>query len=247
MKIKYINPIIQIFAIVCLIFFAYSSVIADDKTPAKKSDSKTIVYKPPMRGAPANRMGGGTRGLTRGLENELPVLNVLAPNHTGLTLQSQPVLYWYISAPSSKRIVFTLNDEDKRETLFQTDLSNIRNKGIQRLNLADYELSIESEKEYSWSVTIIADQNQPSNDIFSGGNIRRIKPLKPLSEKLEKTADKDIPAIYAEEGIWYDAISSLSQLIESNPENRHFHKQRAELLEQIGLYQAAEYDKSASQ
>ncbi len=190
-------------------------------------------------------MGGGTRGLTRGSENELPVLNVLAPGHTALTLQSQPTLYWYISDSSSKRIVFTLNDEDKGITLFQTDLSNVRNKGIQRLNMADYKLSLDPEKEYSWSVTMIADPNQPSNDIFSGGNIRRIKPLKSLSEKLAKAGDKDIPAIYAEEGIWYDAISSLSKLIESNPKTRRFHKQRAELLEQIGLYEAAEYDRKS--
>jgi len=240
MKTEYINPVILTFVIGCLIISANSSVIADDKTPAKKSDSQTILYKPPMRGAPANRIGGGTRGLTRGSENELPVLKVLAPNHTGLTIQSQPSLYWYISAPSSKRIVFTLNDEDKGETVFQTDLKNIREKGIYRLNLADYKLSIAPEKEYEWSVTMIADPNQPSNDIISSGNIRRIKPLKFLSEKLAKAGNADIPAIYAEEGIWYDAISSLSQLIESNPENRHFRRQRAALLEQIGLYEAAE-------
>ncbi len=49
MNKKYINPAL-IFAIGwMMIFFAYSSVLAKDETPAKKSDSQTILYKPPMR------------------------------------------------------------------------------------------------------------------------------------------------------------------------------------------------------
>src|SRR5713101_569860 len=50
-----------------------------------------IIYKPPKRGAPGGREGAGTRGLRDSL-----TLAVLAPkDHTGLTAQEQPVLYWY--------------------------------------------------------------------------------------------------------------------------------------------------------
>jgi len=46
------------------------------------------VYRPPKRGAPGGRVGGGTRGFQR----EVFVLSVLAPDHTGLTVSEQPFL-----------------------------------------------------------------------------------------------------------------------------------------------------------
>ena len=53
------------------------------------STSSTVpVYKPPVRGAPGGRVGGGTRGT-----DQTFVLSVVAPNHTGLTMQEQPELF----------------------------------------------------------------------------------------------------------------------------------------------------------
>ena len=50
------------------------------------------VYKPPLRGTPVARMGGGTRGE----DEDAPEVYVLTPEHTGLTSQAQPVMYWYL-------------------------------------------------------------------------------------------------------------------------------------------------------
>lgn len=51
------------------------------------------VYEPPLRGAPASRVGGASRSL-----NSIGVaLNVLAPDHTGLTVREQPTFYWHLS------------------------------------------------------------------------------------------------------------------------------------------------------
>src|SRR4029450_10552807 len=61
-------------------------------TDAQPTDPPT--YRPPQRGVPGGREGAGSRSLGR----SLPVLTVLAPqDHTGLTVQQQPVLYWYLS------------------------------------------------------------------------------------------------------------------------------------------------------
>ena len=48
------------------------------------------VYKPPPRGAPGGRMGGGTRGISGAA-----VVSILAPDHVGLTMQEQPSLHWF--------------------------------------------------------------------------------------------------------------------------------------------------------
>ena len=63
-----------------------------------------IVYKPPLRGAPAVRIDGGSRG--SGIS--LICLNVLAPDHTGLTVHDQPSLFWYQSEPADVPFELTL-------------------------------------------------------------------------------------------------------------------------------------------
>ena len=54
--------------------------------PALAQKDEEPEYNPPSRGAPAGRVGGGTRGL-----RALP-LAALAPSHTGFTLSAQPAL-----------------------------------------------------------------------------------------------------------------------------------------------------------
>ena len=41
----------------------------------------------------------------------LPRLSVLAPDHTGLTTQEQPSLYWYLSEPAPYPIDLTIIDD----------------------------------------------------------------------------------------------------------------------------------------
>jgi hypothetical protein len=49
--------------------------------------------------------------------------------------------------------------------------------------------------------------------------------------------------LYAEAGLWYDALSLLSERIEAAPTDADLRRQRAALLEQVGLRQAAEFDR----
>ncbi|MBP1738758.1 MAG: uncharacterized protein H6Q48_1051 [Deltaproteobacteria bacterium] len=83
-------------------------------TPAAGADQKKVstadstpVYKPPLRGSPGGRVGGGTRGASL----EAPVsLSVLVPDHVGITLQSQPHLYWFISRKTTHPIEVTITE-----------------------------------------------------------------------------------------------------------------------------------------
>jgi Flp pilus assembly protein TadD len=51
--------------------------------------------------------------------------------------------------------------------------------------------------------------------------------------------------IYAEEGVWYDAIDALSRAIEKSPNDAALREQRAALLEQVGLQAAANYARAS--
>jgi hypothetical protein len=47
-----------------------------------------------------------------------------------------------------------------------------------------------------------------------------------------------MPSLYAEAGLWYDAVAALGELIDQTPTDRTLVEQRAALLRQVGLPEA---------
>ncbi|HZW26697.1 MAG TPA: DUF928 domain-containing protein [Gallionella sp.] len=207
--------------------------------PAKVAKPLLVKYVPPMRGAPASRVGGGSRGVG----DDAPQLSVLAPDHTGLTIQEQPTLYWYVSKPVVAHLEVTVINDQLVDPLVDKDFAVPTKAGIQRLRLADFGVKLKPNVEYRWYVSLIVDSAQRSNDIIASGTIQRILPSQELKEKLAHADKKSQTGIYAEAGIWYDAVSSISELIMAKPEEQALREQRAELLEQVGLDEAADSDR----
>lgn len=199
------------------------------------------VYRPPLRGAPplTRLVGGGTRAKGK----ELPLLAVLAPEHTGLTVNEKPVLYWYLSAPVSDRLELTVIDETAIKPLLEVNLDPPKKAGVQRVSLANYGIRLKPGVEYQWSIALVPDPQKRSSDAITSGTIQYIAPPQPLSDKLAQAEPMTLSYIYAEEGYWYDALASLSELIEADPADRSLREKRAALLKQEGLLDAADYDR----
>lgn len=204
---------------------------------AKKPDK--LLYKPPLRGAPAGRVGGGTRGTT---ERESFSLQVLVPDHAGLTVSDQPALYWFISKPTTHSVELTVIERNAVKPLIEKVVKGPDIGGIQVIRLADYGVQLRRNIQYKWYVTLVTDADQRSKDILAGGIITLVDPSAALTEKLKSTDSGMAPYIYAEEGFWYDAFEALSGMINAAPDNAGLHLQRASLLEQVGLAEAAEFD-----
>ena len=52
------------------------------------------------------------------------------------------------------------------------------------------------------------------------GRIKTLKADKFQKEKLAKASPSDVPAVYAQAGIWYDALASLTDQIDAQPDNK---------------------------
>ncbi len=63
-----------------------------------------------------------------------------------------------------------------------------------------------------------------------------------LSQKLSRASKDRLQFIYAENGYWYDAMETLSQQIDADPDNDRLRSQRSSLLKQVNLPIAAAYD-----
>jgi hypothetical protein len=196
-----------------------------------------IVYTPPLRGAPAVRIDGGSRG--SGVS--LVCLTVLAPNHMGLTVQEQPSLFWYQSQPADVPFELTLLADNTIQPLLIVQFPNAQAAGIQRLNLAEHNVKLLPGVEYEWVVALVVDPENRSKDVIASGWIKRVEPSPSLQSRLENATAEDLPSAYAEEGIWLDTLTALSTLIEARPKDRALQEGRAALLEQVGLTNAAMY------
>ena len=196
------------------------------------------VYRPPLRGAPGGRVGGGSRGVG----DELTTLSILAPNHVGLTFQEQPTLYWYISKTTRHLIELTIIEDQAIYPLFEKGIDPPSQPGIQHIRLKEYGVHLSPKTQYRWFVALIPDPDQRSKDIIAGGIIEHVEVPEKLREKLLQADKRETIYIYAEEGIWYDALMMISDLIEASPNDTILHKQRASLLEQVGLPEIAEFE-----
>jgi hypothetical protein len=196
----------------------------DGKTP------QPVIYKPPLRGAPGGRVGGGTRGT-----GNVFVLSALAPDHMGLTASEQPSLYWFISTATSLPIEVAIMDPQGVKPLFERRLSGPIEKGVHRIDLAQLGVRLTPGVAYRWSVTVIPDANRRSRDILAAATIERADVPAEVRTKLTQTRKEQMAAVYAEAGFWYEALASISELIDQTPGDAALRQQRAELLTQVGL------------
>ena len=180
-------------------------------------------------------------GATRGTSDKVPVLFVVTPDHVGQTTSAQPSLFWYIDQvpDASMRIEFVLLDEEGTEPLVDKFLAPPKSAGIHRIRLADYGAKLATGTEYEWSVALILDPNDRSKDIVATGWIDRVEPSERLVSRLATEGQDRAVAIYANEGLWYDAFSTLSDEIDRDPAAEQPRQQRASLLRQVGLEEAA--------
>ena len=204
---------------------------SSESQPKAATTVAVPTYKPPLRGAPGGRVGGGTRGSGR----QVFVLTVLAPDHSALTVSEQPSLYWFISSATSLPIEVTLMDLRTTQPVLETRLAAPIAPGVHRIRLADHGVRLQPGVPYRWFVTIVPDSNRRSRDILAGGAIERVEPPDGLSAKLAQASKEKTPFLYAEEGVWYEALTAISDLIESAPNDAVLRKQRATLLAQVGL------------
>ncbi len=201
----------------------------DPSAPPRTDDLP--VYRPPRRGAPRAKVGGGLRGASA-----LPKPLALAPDHLARTVSAQPSLFWHIDAVPSRdsRLVFTLIDADGADPIVEATLDAPLQPGIQRIQLSDHGVELARGVEYEWSVALVVDAAHRGQDVISMGYIERVAEPGGLGQGIPTAAQ------HAAAGLWYDAIGSISDSIEATPSDPRLRRQRSALLRAAGLEAAVD-------
>lgn len=186
-------------------------------------------YTPPEDvGKPSRRVGAGTRSQGPRLS-----LNALAPTHTGWSTGAQPTLYWSISEAPINVLVRLINTElsplDDNRMLLKEAIT-VEEPGIQALALADYDIQLQPETIYEWSVSIVGMPR-----VSALATIKFVSPESTLQQAISETEARQLPVIYAKNSYWYDAIDSVSKLIADNPQKENYKLMRMALLRQVNL------------
>ncbi|MEI9893978.1 MAG: DUF928 domain-containing protein [Chthoniobacter sp.] len=233
-----------------ILLIALLTVSAQAQTPAplaKSTPSPTpapltvkpgpFTYKMPLKAIAGTRrdVDAGTRGWSA----KLPSVYALAPDHTGLTTSGQPSLFWYQSGPANTPIEVTIIEPHKPGKILRVGADTAEQGGIHRLPLERYRVTLSPGVVYKWTVSLILDPANRSQDLIASDTIERIAPDAQLAAALTTAKGLDKAAIYAGKGIWYDALEAVTNEIDASPKNKEHRLLRAALLDQAGLKAAA--------
>lgn len=216
---------------------ARTTTIAQTQAPPQQI--KRLVYKPPSRGAPTRRVGGATRAP----EDRVPVLIALAAEQGGMTSRDRPTFYWYLSAAIDVPIAFTIVDPREIDPLVKAQRKGPLEKGLWKISLGSFEKRLEPGIEYEWYVALILDPGHRSKDVVSSGTITLVRPSPASATRFNEAKGLEKAYVLAEEGLWYDALETLSGEIASAPSDRALRELRADLLEQVALPDVASYER----
>jgi hypothetical protein len=211
--------------------------------------------KLPPRGTPGDRIGGGTRRTDLQviiLESEdlqcpdftkdNPVF-ALVPKETennlsyvgGLTVNPSPTLWFYL--PYSPNLIQkgelkiwdkTNPNPRRHQLIYSGNFTPNATPGIIGLNIPS-EIQLKPDQKYEWKIEIISNcETQP---ITIHGQIGVVSDLI-LPENL---TPREQAITYAQEGIWHDSLTILSQLILDNPNDATAVNDWQKLLTDVGL------------
>jgi hypothetical protein len=94
---------------------------------------------------------------------------------------------------------------------------------------------LEVGKSYFWEFWIFFEPPDRSDSTYVSGWIKRVEPNSELKHKLDTALPQEQPAIYAANGIWYEAVASLVKLRCSSPNDATLASDWESLLQQVGL------------
>lgn len=226
-----------IIAVAFLATHASAQTAAEPAKPAAPAKKRSLLdYTPPKNVTTGTRIDGD--GGSRGKGEKLPSLYVLAPNHTALTTREQPSLFWYQTAAAKTHFELTLTEPKNPKPLLKV-ATDKADGGIHRVSLAKHNVTLKPGVTYKWTIAWVPDPANRSQDVIASGSIQRIEPEAKLTAALADAKGLEKAAVYAQHGIWYEALEMVSNEIDAAPKSKELHAQRAALLDQAGLKEAA--------
>ncbi len=209
---------------------------------------------PPDRGAAGDRGGAASRGC--GVSNQSVIALVPIYKETlkqrqteafsvtkvwGLTTEKYPTFWFFIPYKKStiNSIEFVLKDESSKpsQTLYRTIVTIPEVPGIISIHLSANTPPLQVDKMYHWffKIKVICNPQQPLEQEYVEGWVQRADLNPKLVDSLKQATPQQRVNLYAENGIWYDALTTLAELRLSKPEDPTLAVEWMNLLKSVDL------------
>ncbi|WP_102177568.1 DUF928 domain-containing protein, partial [Fischerella thermalis] len=205
---------------------------------SESSFQLALKLKLPPRGAPGKRRtGAATRDSCPELANKNEPLTALVPGtNLGLTVAERPTFWFYVPYPPTNRlsVEFLLRDKEDNEVYRET-LPLLETPGIISVRFPETTPPLEIQKLYSWRFSVICNPTNRAEDVFVNGKVERV-PLAPaLKSQLAAATPRERIALYAENGLWFDTLTHLTELYRTHPKDEALKVDWADLWQGVGL------------
>jgi len=200
----------------------------------------------PQQFLTGNRQGAANRG--PGCTSPRKSLAALLPDtNLGLVVAEQPTFFWYmptVEAEGATEVEFVLSAVDERgldvdPPVYTTRFPARTVSGVASLTVPPDRPPLATGRDYRWSLSIICNPDDRSQDEEVSGWVRRIEPDAQLAERFKEAKPADYPALYAEAGLWFDALKYLAAL-RRRADDPALAEDWAGLLKAVGLPQVAD-------
>jgi hypothetical protein len=191
------------------------------------------TFKLPKRGAPASTVGGATRGNCSAKSKSL--VSLIPQPRLGLTLSERPTFLWAVPSNTPTTAQLTILGDKDTKVVYETAIALPKTSGVVKFTLPPEAPALEVGKQYHWFLSINCKPDGSGNEVEVDGWVERIAPTSALTRSL-KTADAAQQVkLYAEAGIWHEAVSTLATLRLNQPKNAKVAANWRELLRSAGL------------
>ena len=204
--------------------------ISDDSTSG--SSARITNHRAPNPSAPVQASERLADSTCPNSSSQDSLFALYPSSQIALTVSLHPTLYWYVPNVSAERILFILKDERENALLYATFQIPDR-ESIVSLTLD--EIPLEYGQTYKWHFFIVCDDVPMDYDPYTNGQLQVVKPSPELQSQLSATSELETARIYASEGIWQDALSSLGELRQHPPHNEAIIQAWQQLLQSAEL------------
>ena len=207
---------------------------------------------PPPRGIAGSRSAAASRStcpvISQPLTAIVPEYRSEQGNQVwGLTNMEHPTLWFYVpyAKPALMDISFTLQDEsnpgEKKIIYRNSTVAAGSTPGMIRVTVPKSSLALAPNQPYHWFLELNMGCTTGQRPIFVEGWIQRTELDRNLSKQIDRATPTEKVSLYAENGLWHDALSTLANLRATNPQDPNLNKEWQNLLNAIGLRELASH------
>lgn len=159
-----------------------------------------------------------------------------------ITLSSRPTIWVYVSAiPKNAELEFSLQDAAGNRELYNTRFMANGQTGLLGVRLPDTVPELVIGENYFWEIAMRCDPEGASTNLISTSSwVQRVAPNqmqvtpafdpKSLVRELARASNLDKPSIYADLGVWQDAVTAIIDLQQKQPDNQELKQDWRNLL-----------------